>query len=63
MHEGLADGTTDPVNRKPTAAAGADQSVEGPASVSLDGSASKDSSGTIASPCLVTSKRNGSNSG
>ena len=48
MHEGLAGGTTDPVNRKPTAAAGADQSVEGPASVSLDGSASKDSDGTIA---------------
>lgn len=49
MHEGLAGGTTDPVNRIPTAAAGADQSVEGPASVSLDGSASKDSDGTIAS--------------
>jgi chitinase len=49
MHEGLAGGTTDPVNRKPTAAAGADQAVEGPASVSLDGSASKDSDGTIAS--------------
>ncbi|WP_394246706.1 glycosyl hydrolase family 18 protein [Vibrio profundi] len=49
MHEGLAGGTTEPVNRKPTAAAGADQSVEGPASVSLDGSASKDSDGTIAS--------------
>jgi chitinase len=49
MHEGLAGGTTDPVNRKPTASAGADQSVEGPASVSLDGSASKDSDGTIAS--------------
>ncbi|MGF1823425.1 glycosyl hydrolase family 18 protein [Vibrio splendidus] len=49
MHEGLAGGTTDPVNRKPTAAAGADQSVEGPASVSLDGSVSKDSDGTIAS--------------
>ncbi|MEZ8862213.1 glycosyl hydrolase family 18 protein [Vibrio sp. 10N.247.311.51] len=49
MHEGLAGGTTDPVNRKPTAAAGADQSVEGPAFVSLDGSASKDSDGTIAS--------------
>ncbi|NAZ69015.1 glycosyl hydrolase family 18 protein [Vibrio toranzoniae] len=48
MHEGLAGGTTDPVNRIPTAAAGADQSVEGPASVSLDGSASKDSDGTIA---------------
>jgi len=49
MHEGLAGGTTEPVNRKPTAAAGADQSVQGPASVSLDGSASKDSDGTIAS--------------
>ncbi|WP_060980909.1 glycosyl hydrolase family 18 protein [Vibrio splendidus] len=49
MHEGLAGGTTEPVNRKPTAAAGADQSVEGPASVSLDGSASKDSDGTITS--------------
>ncbi|WP_439146368.1 glycosyl hydrolase family 18 protein [Vibrio sp.] len=49
MHEGLAVGTTDPVNRKPTAAAGADQSFEGPASISLDGSASKDSDGTIAS--------------
>ncbi|MEZ8806338.1 glycosyl hydrolase family 18 protein [Vibrio atlanticus] len=49
MHEGLAGGTTDPVNRKPTAAAGADKSVEGPASVSLDGSTSKDNDGTIAS--------------
>ncbi|KZX59697.1 chitinase [Vibrio sp. HI00D65] len=49
MHEGLAGGTTEPVNKKPTASAGADQSVEGPASVSLDGSASKDSDGTIAS--------------
>ncbi|WP_434763490.1 glycosyl hydrolase family 18 protein [Vibrio fortis] len=49
MHEGLAGGTTDPVNRKPTSSAGADQSVEGPASVTLDGSASKDSDGTIAS--------------
>ncbi|MFM2606700.1 glycosyl hydrolase family 18 protein [Vibrio chagasii] len=48
MHEGLAGGTTEPVNKKPTASAGADQSVEGPASVSLDGSASKDSDGTIA---------------
>ncbi|CAH7048188.1 Chitinase A [Vibrio chagasii] len=49
MHEGLAGGTTEPVNKKPTASAGADQSVEGPASVSLDGSASKDSDGIIAS--------------
>ena len=49
MHEGLAGGTTEPVNKKPTASAGADQSVEGPASVSLDGSASKDSDGTITS--------------
>ena len=49
MHEGLAGGTTEPVNKKPTASAGANQAVEGPASVSLDGSASKDSDGTIAS--------------
>ncbi|WP_299691615.1 glycosyl hydrolase family 18 protein [uncultured Vibrio sp.] len=49
MHEGLAGGATAPVNRQPTAAAGADQFVEGPASVTLDGSASKDSDGTIAS--------------
>ncbi len=49
MHEGLAGGTTEPVNRKPVANAGAAQVVEGPASVSLDGSASTDSDGTIVS--------------
>ncbi|MGF1718648.1 glycosyl hydrolase family 18 protein [Vibrio kyushuensis] len=49
MHEGLAGGTTDPVNRKPTASAGVDQIVVGPATVSLDGSASKDTDGTITS--------------
>ena len=49
MHEGLAGGTTTPVNRAPIANAGADVTVVGPANVSLDGSASKDSDGTIAS--------------
>ncbi|KGY10065.1 glycosyl hydrolase family 18 protein [Vibrio sinaloensis] len=49
MHEGLAGGTTTPVNRAPVANAGADITVVGPATVSLDGSASKDSDGTIAS--------------
>ncbi|WP_159737803.1 glycosyl hydrolase family 18 protein [Vibrio atypicus] len=47
MHEGLAGGP--PQNRVPTANAGADVTVVGPASVSLDGSASKDSDGSIAS--------------
>ncbi|KHA61928.1 chitinase [Vibrio variabilis] len=49
MHEGLAGGTTTPVNRAPIANAGADVTVVGPATVSLDGSASKDADGTIAS--------------
>ena len=49
MHEGMAGGVVPQPNRKPTAAAGADQSVTGPASVVLDGSLSKDSDGTIAS--------------
>ncbi|EKO3398323.1 chitinase [Vibrio fluvialis] len=49
MHEGLAGGTTPPANRAPTANAGAAQTVTGPVSVTLDGSASKDSDGTIAS--------------
>ncbi|MGD8172124.1 glycosyl hydrolase family 18 protein [Vibrio sp. TRT 21S02] len=49
MHESLAGGTVTPVNKKPVAAAGADQTVTGPASVALDGSASKDTDGTIAS--------------
>ncbi|MCK6264345.1 chitinase [Vibrio sp. ZSDE26] len=49
MHEGLAGGTTDPVNRKPTASAGVDQTVVGPASITLDGSASKDTDGSIVS--------------
>ncbi|MEH0759817.1 chitinase [Vibrio sp. 16] len=49
MHEGLAGGTTTPVNRAPIANAGADVTVVGPATVSLDGGASKDSDGTIAS--------------
>ena len=45
MHEGLATGT--PTNRPPTASAGNDITVIGPASVILDGSASKDSDGVI----------------
>ncbi len=49
MHEGLAGGTTTPVNRAPVANAGADVTVVGPATVSLDGSASNDSDGIIAS--------------
>lgn len=49
MHEGLADGATVPVNKKPIADAGVDQSVTGPVSVTLDGSASKDIDGTISS--------------
>lgn len=48
MHEGLAGGSVTPANRVPTASAGADVTVVGPASVSLDGSASKDTDGTIA---------------
>jgi len=47
MHEGLAGGP--PLNRNPVANAGADVTVVGPASVSLDGRASSDSDGTIAS--------------
>ncbi|WP_019276981.1 glycosyl hydrolase family 18 protein [Vibrio coralliilyticus] len=47
MHEGLAGGT--PANRAPVAAAGADVSVTGPASVVLDGSNSIDSDGSVAS--------------
>ncbi|PMJ92937.1 glycosyl hydrolase family 18 protein [Vibrio sp. 10N.261.55.A7] len=47
MHEGLAGGTTEPVNKKPIAQAGADIAVVGSASVTLDGSASTDSDGTI----------------
>ncbi|NOH52747.1 chitinase [Vibrio coralliilyticus] len=47
MHEGLAGGT--PANRAPVAAAGADVSVTGPASVVLDGSSSSDSDGSVAS--------------
>ncbi|KFI13253.1 chitinase [Vibrio coralliilyticus] len=47
MHEGLAGGT--PANRAPVAAAGADVSVTGPASVVLDGSNSSDSDGSVAS--------------
>nr|WP_274602162.1 glycosyl hydrolase family 18 protein [Vibrio sp. S9_S30] len=46
MHEGLA---TTVGNRTPVAKAGADVSVEGPAKVTLDASASKDLDGTIAS--------------
>ncbi|AIW22006.1 chitinase [Vibrio coralliilyticus] len=47
MHEGLAGGT--PANRAPVAAAGADVSVTGPASVVLDGNSSSDSDGSVAS--------------
>jgi len=47
MHEGLAGGSVPPVNRAPVAAAGADQTVTGPVTVTLDASASKDSDGTI----------------
>ncbi|MGY3572470.1 glycosyl hydrolase family 18 protein [Vibrio paucivorans] len=49
MHESLSGGPIDPVNQKPVAVAGSDQTVTGPASVALDGSASKDTDGTIAS--------------
>ncbi|EGU35271.1 Chitinase [Vibrio sp. N418] len=45
MHESLATGS--PTNRPPTAAAGNDVTVITPATVLLDGSASKDSDGTI----------------
>ncbi len=45
MHESLAGGV--PANRAPTASAGSDQSVEGPATVALDGQGSKDSDGSI----------------
>ncbi|MGF1910870.1 glycosyl hydrolase family 18 protein [Vibrio kasasachensis] len=47
MHDGLAGGAGGPFS--PVAVAGADQSVVGPVSVSLDGSASSDSDGTIVS--------------
>ncbi|ASI88885.1 glycosyl hydrolase family 18 protein [Vibrio mediterranei] len=47
MHESLAGGT--PSNRAPFASAGADQSVQGPATVTLDASASRDSDGSIVS--------------
>ncbi len=47
MHEGLAGGT--PVNRAPTANAGGNQTVVGPATLMLDGSASRDSDGSIVS--------------
>lgn len=46
MHEGLSG---QPSNSAPTANAGADKVVVGPASVVLDGSASKDRDGSIAS--------------
>ncbi|EGR0103982.1 TPA: glycosyl hydrolase family 18 protein [Vibrio vulnificus] len=49
MHEGLAGGVVIPPNKKPTANAGADVVVVGPATVTLDGSASKDAEGPIAS--------------
>ena len=46
MHEGLAGETS---NAAPTASAGANQTVVGPATVTLDGSASSDRNGSIAS--------------
>ncbi|MBE3669104.1 chitinase [Vibrio navarrensis] len=49
MHEGLAGSVVTPPNKKPTANAGADITVVGPATVALDGSASKDAEGPIAS--------------
>ncbi|WP_305404403.1 glycosyl hydrolase family 18 protein [Photobacterium leiognathi] len=49
MHEGVAGTVIDKPNKAPTAAAGADQAVSGPVSVTLDGSSSKDSDGSIVS--------------
>ncbi|WP_318492046.1 glycosyl hydrolase family 18 protein [Photobacterium leiognathi] len=49
MHEGVSGAVIDKPNKAPTAAAGADQAVSGPASVTLDGSSSKDSDGSIVS--------------
>ncbi|WP_391091704.1 glycosyl hydrolase family 18 protein [Vibrio sp. NH-UV-68] len=49
MHEGLAGGTGTPVNKAPVANAGADQTVVGPVTVTLDAGASKDSDGAIVS--------------
>ncbi|GAL09613.1 chitinase [Vibrio astriarenae] len=49
MHEGLADGTTPPLNRAPVADAGGSQIIEGAGRVTLDGSASRDSDGQIVS--------------
>lgn len=49
MHEGLAGGSTTPVNRAPKANAGADVAVVGPATVTLDATGSTDSDGTIVS--------------
>lgn len=46
MHEGLAG---EPTNYAPTASAGVDQTVVGPATVTLDGSASSDRNGSIVS--------------
>lgn len=47
MHEGLGHGDgTAPVNKPPIANAGADLTVTGPASLTLDGSASRDPEGT-----------------
>ncbi|WP_217532456.1 glycosyl hydrolase family 18 protein [Vibrio metschnikovii] len=48
-HEGLAQGSNPPVNRAPIADAGMAQTVVAPATVTLDGSASRDTDGTIAS--------------
>ncbi|MGK4474041.1 glycosyl hydrolase family 18 protein [Aeromonas molluscorum] len=47
MHEGLGNGSgTSPVNKPPIANAGKDLGVTGPASVTLDGSASRDPEGS-----------------
>ncbi|CAE6929966.1 COG3325 Chitinase [Vibrio sp. B1FLJ16] len=49
MHEGMSGAIIEQPNSAPTAAAGADQSVTGPATVTLNGSQSTDSDGTIVS--------------
>ncbi len=49
MHKGVAGAVVPPPNAKPTANAGADQTVVGPNSVTLDGTQSSDRDGTIAS--------------
>lgn len=49
MHEGFANGSEENANQAPIASAGPDITVNGPATVTFDGSGSSDSDGTISS--------------